>query len=43
MTVIWLIIWLIQGHPVFWDSWNVWSVSLVICAFVDFYGGSRFS
>jgi hypothetical protein len=40
MTVIWLIVWLIQGtpHVASWVPWNSWGVALFVCLAVDFLG-----
>jgi hypothetical protein len=39
MTFIWLIVWLIEGTPhVSFVAWNVWAVSLAICAGIDIFG-----
>lgn len=34
MTVLWLIIWLIQGTPKVGD-WNSWMIALAVCAGID--------
>lgn len=39
MTVIWLIVWLIEGTPEL-HQWNNWLVALLICLAVDVFGGS---
>lgn len=40
MTVIWLIVWLIQGTPdvASWGPWNGWGVALFVCLAVDLIG-----
>jgi hypothetical protein len=40
MTVIWLIVWLIQGTPpvVSWGPWNGWGVALFVCLAIDLIG-----
>jgi len=34
MTVIWLIIWLINGTPVV-QPWNNWFIALIVCIYID--------
>jgi hypothetical protein len=40
VTVIWLIVWLVQGTPpvVSWGPWNGWGVALFVCLAVDLIG-----
>ena len=40
MTVIWLIVWLVQGTPdvLSWGPWNSWGVALFVCLAVDLIG-----
>jgi hypothetical protein len=40
MTVIWLIVWLIQGTPdvASWGPWNSWGIALFLCLAVDLFG-----
>jgi hypothetical protein len=37
MTVIWLIVWLVEGTPdvVAWGPWNSWGVALFVCLGLD--------
>ena len=37
MTVIWLIVWLIQGTPAP-EMWNNWGIALAICLVLDVLG-----
>jgi hypothetical protein len=40
MTVIWLIVWLINGTPdvASWGPWNPWGVALFVCLALDLIG-----
>jgi hypothetical protein len=40
MTIIWLIVWLVQGTPdvASWGPWNSWGVALFVCLAVDLIG-----
>ncbi|PWV84316.1 hypothetical protein SAMN05421630_1011004 [Prauserella marina] len=40
MTVIWLIVWLINGTPevASWGPWNAWGIALFVCLAVDVIG-----
>jgi len=40
VTVIWLIVWLVQGTPdvLSWGPWNSWGVALFVCLAVDLIG-----
>jgi hypothetical protein len=40
MTVIWLIVWLVQGAPevASWGPWNGWGTALFVCLAVDLIG-----
>ncbi|GAA3337476.1 hypothetical protein GCM10020358_13890 [Amorphoplanes nipponensis] len=40
MTVIWLIVWLVQGTPevASWGPWNSWGTALFVCLAIDFIG-----
>jgi hypothetical protein len=40
MTVIWLIVWLVQGTPevASWGPWNSWGIALFLCLAVDLFG-----
>jgi hypothetical protein len=40
MTVIWLIVWLINGTPdvASWGPWNSWGIALFVCLAVDVVG-----
>ncbi|MFC4071867.1 hypothetical protein [Actinoplanes subglobosus] len=40
MTVIWLIVWLVQGTPpvASWGPWNDWGVALFVCLALDLIG-----
>lgn len=40
MTVIWLIVWLIQGTPdvAAWGTWNNWGIALFVCLALDLIG-----
>ncbi|GAA2608074.1 hypothetical protein GCM10010436_07300 [Paractinoplanes durhamensis] len=40
MTVIWLIVWLVQGTPdvASWGPWNNWGIALFVCLGVDVIG-----
>jgi hypothetical protein len=42
MTVIWLIVWLVQGTPDVnsWGPWNNWGVALFVCLAIDLVGAS---
>lgn len=37
MTIIWLIVWLIQGAPQV-AQWNTWMVALMVCIVLDVLG-----
>lgn len=39
MTVLWLIVWLLNRTPQLY-AWNNWLIALVVCAALDFMGGS---
>ena len=34
ITLIWLIVWLVQGTPTV-EPWNAWLVSLLVCIIID--------
>jgi hypothetical protein len=40
MTVLWLIVWLVQGTPDVssWGPWNSWGIALFICLALDLIG-----
>ncbi|BEL05990.1 hypothetical protein Q0Z83_041810 [Actinoplanes sichuanensis] len=40
MTVIWLIVWLVQGTPpvASWGPWNGWGIALFVCLATDLIG-----
>lgn len=38
MTLIWLVVWLLQGHPAL-HQWNNWLISLCACIVMDMIGG----
>jgi hypothetical protein len=42
MTVIWFIVWMVNGHPWLLSEWNPWNISLLVCAFFDNLGTLRF-
>lgn len=44
-TLIWLIVWLIQGTPdlEWFGTWNDWSVSLLCCLIFDVFSGREAS
>jgi hypothetical protein len=42
-SLIWLIVWLVQGTPNldWFGSWNDWSVALLGCAIFDLFSGRQ--
>lgn len=42
MTLIWLLVWLIEGTP-YLHEWNAWLVSLIVCLLIDLTGGKAAS
>jgi hypothetical protein len=40
VTVIWLIVWLIEGTPdvASWGPWNNWGIALFVCLGIDLLG-----
>lgn len=42
-TLIWLIVWLINGMPnlEWFGTWNDWSVALLACVIFDVFGSSH--
>jgi hypothetical protein len=40
-SLIWLIVWLVQGTPnlEWFGTWNDWSVALLACAVFDVFSG----
>ena len=44
-SLIWLIVWLIQGTPnlEWFGTWNDWSVSLLCCLIFDVFSGREAS
>jgi hypothetical protein len=40
-TLIWFIVWLVQGTPnlEWFDTWNDWSVALLACLVFDVFSG----
>jgi hypothetical protein len=40
MTIIWLIVWLVQGTPdvASWGPWNSWGIGLFVCLAIDLLG-----
>ena len=40
MTIIWLIVWLLNGTPVVasWGPWNGWGIALFVCLAIDLIG-----
>jgi hypothetical protein len=42
-TLIWLIVWLVQGTPnlEWFGSWNDWAVALLGCIVLDVFSGQK--
>jgi hypothetical protein len=42
-SLIWLIVWLIEGMPnlEWFGTWNDWSVALLACVIFDVFGGAH--
>jgi uncharacterized protein (DUF58 family) len=42
-SLVWLIVWLIQGTPnlEWFGSWNDWSVALLACIVFDVFSGEK--
>lgn len=38
MTLIWFIVWMVNGHPWLMTEWNPWNIALLVCAAFDFVG-----
>lgn len=40
-SLIWLIVWLVQGHPnlEWFGAWNDWAVALLCCIIFDVFSG----
>lgn len=38
MTIIWFIVWMVNGHPYLLSEWNPWNIALLACAFFDNIG-----
>ena len=41
MTIIWFIVWMVNGHPWLLGEWNPWNIALLVCAFFDNLGTVR--
>ena len=38
MTIVWFIVWMVNGHPYLLNEWNPWNIALLACAFFDNIG-----
>jgi hypothetical protein len=40
VSLIWFIVWMVNGHPWLLSEWNPWNISLLVCAALDVLGSS---
>ena len=41
MPLVWFVLWMVHGHPWLLSAWGPWNISLLVTAFFDNLGTTR--